>query len=113
MKITSDHLSCFLPGTSADSAPPAQLVIRRSKLAHGAIGHPAIDRLVDVVAVEDEAVPALGDDVEDIGRPDLEVLRASEAKNCDLLIEIGGRMDKVCESCDRVFWYPINTAVRN
>jgi hypothetical protein len=43
------------------------------------------------------------DDVEDIGRPDLEVLRASEAKNCDLLIEIGGRMDKVCESCNKVF----------
>jgi len=42
------------------------------------------------------------DDVEDIGRPDLEVLRASEAKNCDLLIEIGGRMDEVCESCHKV-----------
>src|SRR5262249_39790214 len=53
--------------------------------------------------VEDEAVPALGDDVEDINRPDLEVLRASEAKNCDLLIEIGGRMDEVCESCHKVF----------
>jgi len=102
LKITSDHLSCFLPGTS-----PAQLVIRRSKLAHGAVDgavrHPAIDRLVVVVAVEDEAVPALGDDVEDIGRPDLEVLRASEAKNWDLLIEIGGRMDEVCESCHKVF----------
>jgi hypothetical protein len=43
----------------------------------------------------------------------LEVPRASEAKNCDLLIEIGGRMDEVCESCHNVFWYPINTAVRN
>jgi len=103
LKITSDHLSCFLPGTSADSTSPAQLVIRRSKLAHGAVRHPAIDRLVVVEAVEDEAVPALGDDVEDIGRPDLEVLRASEAKNCDLLIEIGGRMDEVCESCHKVF----------
>jgi len=48
-------------------------------------------------------VPALGDDVEDIGRLDLEVPRASEAKNCDLLIEIGGRMDEVCESCHKVF----------
>jgi hypothetical protein len=48
-----------LPGTSADSTSPAQLVIRRSKLAHGAVDgavrHPAIDRLVVVVAVEDEA----------------------------------------------------------
>ena len=61
----------------------------------GAVRHPAIDRLVVVAAVEDEA--------EDIGRPDLEVLRASEAKNCDLLIEIGGRMDEVCESCHKVF----------
>jgi hypothetical protein len=76
-------------------------VIRRSKLAHGAVRHPAIDRLVVVVAVEDEAVPALGDDVEDIGRPDLGVLRASEAKNCDLLIEIGGRMDEVREAVTR------------
>jgi hypothetical protein len=105
LEITSDDLSCFL--TSADSTSPAQLVIRRRKLAHGAVDgavrHPAIDRLVVVVAVEDEAVPALGDDVEDIGRPDLEVLRASEAKNCDLLIEIGGRMDEVCESCHKVF----------
>jgi len=33
----------------------------------------------------------------------LEVPRASEAKSCDLLIEIGGRMDEVCESCHKVF----------
>jgi hypothetical protein len=81
------------------------LVIRRSKLAHGAVDgavrHPAIDRLVVVVAVEDEAVPALGDDVEDIGRPDLEVLRASDAKNCDLLIEIGGRMMRSAKAVTR------------
>ena len=32
---------------------------------------------------------------------------------CDLLIEIGGRMDEVRESCHEVFQYPINTAVRN
>jgi len=56
-----------------------------------------------VVAVGDDAVSTLGDDVEDIARLDLEVLRASEAKNCDLLIEIGGRMDEVCESCHKVF----------
>src|SRR5258708_11026942 len=63
LKITSDHLSCFLPGTSADSTSPAQLVIRRSKLAHGAVDgavrHPAIDRLVVVVAVEDRRVRRL------------------------------------------------------
>jgi hypothetical protein len=89
--------------SNADSTSPAQLVIQRSKLAHGAVRHPAIDRLVVVAAVEDEAVPALGDDVEDIGRPDLEVLRAGEAKNFGLLIEIGGRVDEVRESCHKVF----------
>src|SRR5258707_12605211 len=90
LKIPSGHLSCFLPGTSADSTSPAQLVIRRSKLAHGAVDgavrHPAIDRLVVVATVEDEAGPALGDDVGDSGRPALEGLRASEAKNRDLRI---------------------------
>src|SRR5258707_10607290 len=62
LKITSDHLSCFLPGTSADSTSPAQLVIRRSKLAHGAVDaalpHPAIDRLAAVATADDEAAPA-------------------------------------------------------
>jgi integrase len=47
------------------------------------------------LAVDDEAVPARGNDVEDISRPDLELLRASEAKNRGLLIEIGSRMDEV------------------
>jgi hypothetical protein len=95
----------FLPGTSADSTSPARLVIRRSKLAHGAVDgavrQPAIDRLVVVLAVADEAASALGDDVEDIDRPDLKVLRASEAKNCDLRIEIGGRMEKSAKAVTR------------
>ena len=42
-----------------------------------------------------------------------EVLRASEAKNADLLIEIGGRMEEVCESCHKTFWYPYESAPRN
>ena len=33
-------------------------------------------------------------------------LRASEAKNADSLIEIGGRMEDVCETCHKTFWYP-------
>jgi hypothetical protein len=39
---------------------------------------------LDLAEASYRAVPVLGDDVEDIGRPDLEVLRASEAKhgNC-------------------------------
>jgi hypothetical protein len=36
----------------------------------------------------------------------LEALRASEAKNGDLLIEVGGRMEDVCERCHQTFWYP-------
>ncbi len=36
----------------------------------------------------------------------LEALRASEAKNAELLVEIGGRMEDVCESCHKTFWYP-------
>jgi hypothetical protein len=42
-----------------------------------------------------------------------EVLKASEARNADLLIEIGGRMEEVCESCHKTFWYPFETAQRN
>jgi hypothetical protein len=85
----------------------------QSKLARGAVRHLATDRLVVVGAVEDEAVPAFGDDVEDIGRPDLEVLRVSKAKNCGLLIEIGARMDEIFENCRKVFEYPISAAVHN
>jgi hypothetical protein len=36
----------------------------------------------------------------------VEALRASEAKNAVLLVEIGGRMEDVCESCHKTFWYP-------
>jgi hypothetical protein len=36
----------------------------------------------------------------------LEASRASDAKNVDLLIEIGGRMENVCEGCHQTFWYP-------
>jgi hypothetical protein len=42
-----------------------------------------------------------------------EALRASEAKNADLLIEIGGRMEEVCEGCHKTFWYPLEAAARN
>ncbi len=36
----------------------------------------------------------------------LETLRAGDAKNADLLLEIGARMEDVCESCHQTFWYP-------
>jgi len=36
----------------------------------------------------------------------VEALRAAEAKNADSLVEIGGRMDNVCEGCHQTFWYP-------
>jgi hypothetical protein len=36
----------------------------------------------------------------------LEALRASDAKNPALLLDIGGRMQDICESCHQTFWYP-------
>jgi hypothetical protein len=36
----------------------------------------------------------------------LEALQASDAKNAALLLEIGARMENVCESCHKTFWYP-------
>ena len=36
----------------------------------------------------------------------LEALRASDAKNVVLLMDIGGRMENVCEGCHQTFWYP-------
>ena len=35
-----------------------------------------------------------------------EALRASEAKNTDALLDIGGRMQETCEGCHQTFWYP-------
>jgi cytochrome c5 len=35
-----------------------------------------------------------------------EVLAASEKKDAASLIEIGGRMQDVCENCHQTFWYP-------
>jgi hypothetical protein len=36
----------------------------------------------------------------------LEALRASDTKNVELLMDTGGRMEDVCESCHKTFWYP-------
>lgn len=36
----------------------------------------------------------------------VEAARASDAHNRDLLIDIGGRIENVCESCHQTFWYP-------
>jgi hypothetical protein len=35
-----------------------------------------------------------------------EAVRASDAKNAPLLMDIGARMEGVCESCHQTFWYP-------
>lgn len=35
-----------------------------------------------------------------------EALQASEAKNAASLMDIGGRMQEVCEGCHQTFWYP-------
>jgi hypothetical protein len=36
----------------------------------------------------------------------LEALRASDTKNIELLADVGGRMEDVCEGCHKTFWYP-------
>lgn len=36
----------------------------------------------------------------------LEALRASDAQNAALLLDIGAGMENVCESCHQTFWYP-------
>ena len=35
-----------------------------------------------------------------------EAVRASDAQDAAALLDIGGRMQDVCESCHQVFWYP-------
>jgi hypothetical protein len=36
-----------------------------------------------------------------------EALRAADSKNVDLLMDVGGRMQDVCEGCHKAFWYPL------
>jgi hypothetical protein len=36
----------------------------------------------------------------------LEALQASDAQNAALLLDIGAKMEGVCESCHTTFWYP-------
>jgi hypothetical protein len=47
----------------------------------------------------------------------VEALGAIDAKDTSLLLEIGARMENVCEGCHQTFWYPqdkdISTDVRN
>ena len=36
----------------------------------------------------------------------VEVLKASDAKDTSLLLDIGEKMENVCEGCHKTFWYP-------
>ena len=36
----------------------------------------------------------------------VEALRASEAQDAALLLDVGDRMENACESCHSTFWYP-------
>jgi len=36
----------------------------------------------------------------------LEALRASDARSAASLVDIGGRMENICEGCHQTFWYP-------
>ena len=42
-----------------------------------------------------------------------EALRATEAKNTDALLDIGGRMEEACEGCHQTFWYPNASAPKS
>jgi hypothetical protein len=42
-----------------------------------------------------------------------EAVRAADAKNSDGLMDIGTRMDNVCESCHEAFWYPYVSGYRS
>ena len=35
-----------------------------------------------------------------------ELVRAADAKDADKILEVGARMENVCESCHQTFWYP-------
>jgi hypothetical protein len=56
-----------------------------------------------LIARERESFDALALALQAAG---MEALHAIEAKNADLLIEAGGRMEDVCERCHKTFWYP-------
>ena len=43
----------------------------------------------------------------------LKAVRASDAKDADLLMDAGARMENVCESCHQTFWYPNVSAARS
>jgi hypothetical protein len=36
----------------------------------------------------------------------MEALGAINAKDTSLLLEVGARMENVCEGCHQTFWYP-------
>jgi cytochrome c556 len=36
----------------------------------------------------------------------LEALRAADSKDVPQLMDVGARMENVCESCHQAFWYP-------
>ena len=42
-----------------------------------------------------------------------EAVKAADAKNIDALMDIGTRMDTVCESCHGAFWYPYVSGYRS
>jgi hypothetical protein len=43
---------------------------------------------------------------QDLHAAGVDVLRAIEAKDAQTLFEVGGKLDTVCESCHRAYWYP-------
>jgi hypothetical protein len=75
------------PGTSSD-APGVELE------------GPEIDALIKK---NQAGFNAFADALQAVG---VEALHATEAKDSDALLEIGAKMEEVCESCHQTFWYP-------
>jgi hypothetical protein len=59
--------------------------------------------ITELIRKERKSFDAFARALQDIG---LEALQAIEAKDTNRLIEVGGRMEEVCESCHKTFWYP-------
>jgi hypothetical protein len=60
-------------------------------------------QIAELVKKKRKSFDAFAKDLRDLG---FEALRASDAQNIDALMEVGGRMENVCEGCHQTFWYP-------
>jgi hypothetical protein len=70
---------------------------------HGTPGNLSAEESQKVIDANRETFVSFAHALRDVGE---EMLKASEAKNADGLMEAGATMDQVCEGCHLKFWYP-------